>query len=237
MDSKGLKDRNAPFREKGGTSSLGHIVALIRKDLLMEVRQQHTFYGVLLYIASTIFVLYLAMGQPDTEVWNGLFWMIQLFICVNSVAKSFLAETKGRMLYYYSIAGGRDFMIAKLVFNVLLMIIMSLASWALFSMLLGNPVINLWRFLGINLLGGTSLSLVFTFLSAIAARAQQNAALMAIMGFPVIIPQLMLLMRISNIVFADVLQGGLMQVVLLLAALDMLVIVLAVILFPFLWKD
>lgn len=213
------------------------IFALFRKDLLLEIRQQYTFYGVLLYIASTIFVLYLAMGEPDTEVWNGLFWMIQLFTCVNAVAKSFLAESKGRMLYFYSITGGRNFIIAKLLFNVLLMAVMSLTSWALFSVLLGNPVINLWRFMGINLLGGMSLSLVFTFLSAIAARAQQNAALMAIMGFPVIIPQLMLLMRISNIVFADVLQGGLLQVVLLLVGLDALVIALSAILFPFLWKD
>ena len=204
---------------------------------MLEVRQQYTFYGILLYIASTIFVLYLAMGQPETDVWNGLFWMIQLFICINAVAKSFLAESKGRMLYFYSIAGGRDFIIAKLIFNVLLMVVMSLTSWILFGILLGNPVINLWRFLGINLLGGTSLSLVFTFLSAIAARAQQNAALMAIMGFPIIIPQLMLLMRISNIVFADVLQGGLLQVVVLLTGMDILVIVLAAVLFPFLWKD
>jgi len=117
------------------------------------------------------------------------------------------------------------------------MIIMTLTSWLLFSAFLGNPVIRGWQFLGISVLGGTSLSLVFTFLSAIAAKAQQNAALMAIMGFPLIIPQLMLLMKISNIVFSDVLQGGLLQIILLLCGLDILVIALAIILFPFLWKD
>ena len=177
------------------------------------------------------------MAQPETDVWNGLFWMIQLFICVNAVAKSFLAEGKGRMLYFYSIAGARDFILAKLLFNAMLMIVMSLANWLLFNILLGNPVINPWSFLGINLLGGVSLSLVFTFLSAIAARAQQNAALMAIMGFPIIIPQLMLLIKISNIVFATVLQGGLASVVLLLVGMDILVVTLAIVLFPFLWKD
>lgn len=203
----------------------------------MEIRQQYSFYGVLLYVAATIFVLYLSMGQPEPMVWNGLFWMIQLFVCVNAVAKSFLAESRGRMLYFYSIAGGRDFILAKLLFNVLLMMLMSLVSWALFSILLGSPVINGLRFLGINLLGGMGLSLVFTFLSAIAARAQQNAALMAVMGFPIIIPQLMLLLRISNTVFSDVIQGSLLQMVLLLVALDLLVVLLAVILFPFLWKD
>jgi heme exporter protein B len=217
--------------------SLSNIVTLFKKDLLLEVRQQYTFYGILLYVASTIFVLYLAMVQPETEVWNGLFWMIQLFVCVNAVAKSFLAEGKGRLLYFYSIAGARDFILAKLLFNALLMVAMSLANWLLFAVLLGNPVINPWFFLGINLLGGVSLSLVFTLLSAIAARAQQNAALMAIMGFPIIIPQLMLLIRISNFAFATVVQGGLTGVVLLLVAMDALVVALAVILFPFLWKD
>ena len=217
--------------------SFRHIQALLKKDLLLEIRQQYSFYGVLLYVAATIFVLYLAMGQPDSTTWNGLFWMIQLFVCVNAVAKSFLAESRGRMLYFYSIAGSRDFIIAKLLFNMVLMMIMSLVSWALFSVLLGNPVINGFKFLGITLLGGTGLSLVFTFLSAIAARAQQNAALMAIMGFPIIIPQLMLLLKLSGIVFSDVIQAGLLQIVLLLVGLDLLVVLLAVILFPFLWKD
>ena len=141
------------------------------------------------------------------------------------------------MLYFYSIAGGRQFILSKLIFNVLLMVVMTLTSWLLFTAFLGNPVIHALPFLGITILGGTSLSLVFTFLSAIAARAQQNAALMAIMGFPLIIPQLMLLMRISNIVFSDVLQAGLPQIVLLLIGLDTLVVALAIILFPFLWKD
>lgn len=217
--------------------SLQHITTLFKKDLLLEIRQQYTFYGIVLYVASTIFVLYLAMGQPEEVVWNGLFWMIQLFICINAVAKSFLQESRGRMLYFYSIAGPRDFVLSKLLFNSILMISMSLVSLVLFQLLLGNPLQHFLKFTGIVCLGGWSLSLVFTFLAAIAARAQQNAAMMAILGFPLIIPQILLLMRISNTAFADVVQAGLWQIILLLIALDVLVIVLAVILFPFLWKD
>ena len=52
------------------------VLTLLKKDLLLELRQQHTFYGVLLYIASTIFVLYLSMDAPQPDVWNGLFWVI-----------------------------------------------------------------------------------------------------------------------------------------------------------------
>lgn len=200
------------------------------------MRQQYTFYGVLLYVASTIFVLYLAMGQPEAQVWKGLFWMMQLFICVNAVAKSFLQEGRERLLYFYSIAGARDFILSKLLFNALLMVVMSLVSMGLFLLMLGDPTSDEWAFLGISSLGGISLSLVFTFLAAIAARAQQSAALMAILGFPLVIPQLLLLNRISTVAFSEI-QGGLAGMIGLLAALDVMIVALAIILFPFLWKD
>lgn len=214
-----------------------HILSLVQKDLLLETRQQYTLYGILLYVASTIFVVYLSMGQPEDKVWNGLFWVIQLFVCVNAVAKSFLQEGKGRMLYFYSIAGAKDFVLAKLFFNALLMIVMSLLSLAIFSLLLGNPLENGLQFVFITFLGGISISMVFTFLAAIAAKAQQQSALMAIMGFPIIIPQLLLLMKISSSAFASVVQAGWWQMVFLLIGFDIMVIALAVILFPFLWKD
>jgi heme exporter protein B len=212
-----------------------HILALFRKDLLLEIRQQYTFYGILLYVASTIFVLYMTMGQPEEKVWNGLFWMIQLFVCVNAVAKSFLQESRGRMLYFYSIAGARDFILAKLLFNSVLMVVMSVVSLIIF-LLLGNPLSDFLQFLVLACLGGWSISLVFTFLAAIAARAQHNAAMMAILGFPLIIPQLLLLMKIANASFA-MSQQGLWQMVVVLIGLDALVIALSIILFPFLWKD
>jgi len=216
--------------------SLNHIYTLLKKDLLLELRQQYNFYGVLLYIVATTFVLYLAIEEPEPKVWNGLFWIIQLFICINAVAKSFLQESRHRMLYFYSIAGPRDFVLSKLLFNSLLMLIMSLLSLVLFILFLRNPVQKTGAFIGLVLLGGWSLSLVFTFLAAIAAKAQQNAAIMAILGFPLIIPQLLLLMRLSNAAFDPSLAIP-ADTILLLIALDLMVILLAVILFPFLWKD
>jgi len=204
--------------------------------LLLEIRQQYSFYGILLYIVATVFVLFNAINEPEARVWNGLFWVIQLFICINAVAKSFLQENKGRMLYYYSIASPASFVLAKLLFNSLLMLVMSLLSLLLFSLFLGNPMQKAGEFVGLVLLGGWSLSLVFTFLAAIAAKAQQNAAIMAILGFPIIIPQLLLLMKLSNTAFAPLLSIS-TNTILLLVALDAMIVLLAVILFPFLWKD
>ena len=203
---------------------------------MLEIRQQYSFYGVILYIGATIFVLFMAMDAPEGRVWNGLFWVIQLFICINAVAKSFLQESRGRMLYYQVITSPQNFVLSKLLFNSLLMLMMSGLSLLLFTLFLGNPVEKFSTFIGLVFLGGWGLSLVFSFLAAIAAKAQQNAAIMAILGFPLIIPQLIMLMKISNSVFS---QSGpaIGGTVLLLVVMNFLIIILSIILFPFLWKD
>lgn len=214
-----------------------NIGSLVKKDILLEVRQQYSLYGVLLYVASTIFVVYITMGQPETKTWNALFWIVQLFVCVNAVAKSFLQESKGRMLYFYSLTHPVDFVLSKLIFNSILMFAMSLLSLLLFLFLLGNPLYDTLLFMAISLFSALGLSLTFTFLAAIVAKAQQQASLMAIMGFPLIIPQLLLLGKISAIAFDPVVVGGLWQLIGLLFVLDILIVALSVILFPFLWKD
>lgn len=212
------------------------IITLFKKDLLLEVRQQYAFYGVILYVGATIFVLFMAIESPEKRTWMGLFWVLQLFISINAVAKSFLQESRNRMLYYHSISSPQHFILSKLLFNSLLMLVMGSLSLLLFALFLQYPVQQSAAFVGLVFLGGWSLSLVFTFLAAVAAKAQQNAAIMAILGFPIVIPQLLLLMKASLEVLSPAGEVPLINV-LMLGASDGLVIILSVILFPFLWQD
>ena len=212
-------------------------MVLTAGEFRLELRQKYALYGMLLYICSTLFVLYIALMHPVADVWNALFWVVQLFITVNTVSRSFLRETKDRMLYYYTLVDPRAFMLAKLLYNVVLMGAMSLVTLGLYAVLLGNPLIQPLFFTGMVCLGGFSLSLVFTMLSAIAARAGQNAALMAIMGFPVVIPMIMVLVNASKMAFAPVFQPGLQRMLLMLVGLDVLVVALSLVLFPYLWKN
>jgi len=211
---------------------------LLKKEILLESRQQHTLYGVILYIASTVFVIYLTMESPDAETWNTLFWITQLFICINAVAKSFLQESRGRMLYYYTIASPTLFMLAKLSYNVLLMLAMNLINLLIYTALMGDPTFSYGLFVLVSLLGALGLSLVFTMLAAIASKAMQQASLMAILGFPIILPQLLLLIRLSKTAFSEVFRNGApLQLILLLLSLDLMIVLLSLILYPFLWKD
>jgi heme exporter protein B len=178
------------------------------------------------------------MENPDAETWNTLFWITQLFICINAVAKSFLQESRGRMLYYYTLASPVQFMLAKLSYNVLLMLAMNLINLIIYTALMGDPTFSYGLFVLISLLGAMGLSLVFTMLAAIASKAMQQASLMAILGFPIILPQLLLLIRLSKTAFSEVFRSGVpLQLILLLIGLDILIVLLSLILYPFLWKD
>ena len=214
-----------------------HFTSLVRKDLLIEWRQKHTLFGVLLYVGSTVFVVYMMSGQPDAKIWNALFWLTQLFVAVNSVAKSFLQEHPNRFRYYYTLVKPQQFLLAKMLYSIILMLIMSLVSLLLFSIMLGWPLVQTGLFVLISMVGSISLSAVFTFLSAIAARAQQNAALMAILGFPLVTPLLMMLSKLAVKAIAPVYQEGWWQLAAVLLLLDVLVIILGTVLFPFLWQE
>ena len=212
-------------------------ISLVKKDLLMEWRQKHTLFGVLLYVGATVFVVYMMSGQPEAKMWNSLFWLTQLFVAVNSVAKSFLQEHPNRFRYYFTLVKPATFLLAKMVYSIVLMFVMSLMSLLLYYLMLGWPLEQTGLFVVITLAGSLSLSAVFTFLSAIAARAQQNSALMAILGFPLVTPVLMILSKLAVKALGAVYFPGWWSIALVLVALDLLVIVLGIILFPFLWQE
>src|ERR1700757_3105132 len=108
------------------------LLSLVRKNLLMEGREKHTLFGVLLYVGATVFVVYMMSGQPEARIWNALFWITQLFVAVNSVAKSFLQEHANRFRYYHTLVKPTTFLLAKMVYSIVLLLAMSLVSLLLF---------------------------------------------------------------------------------------------------------
>jgi len=204
---------------------------------MLEWRQKYSFFGLLLYLASAVFLINLIQSNPEPEAWNAFFWICLLFISVNAVAKSFLQENRKRDLYYYTILDPKEVIISKIIYNILLMLLMSVIAYILFSLFLGSPAKDTGKFLLVVLLGGMSLSTLFTLLAAIAGKAGGNAALIAILGFPLIVPQLMLLSDLSLPLFETMQVSGWWSLFAVLIALNIMLLILSYILFPFLWRD
>src|ERR1700691_241193 len=165
---------------------------LFKKEVVLEWRSKYAFNGVLLYVVSTVFICYISFnlspGFTGTKgypiVWNVLFWIIMLFAAVNAIAKSFLQESKGRLLYYYSIASPQAVILSKIIYNSLLMTLLSILALLVYLLFFNNTIGDpLFYFLSV-ILGSISFSTIFTMISAIASKAGNNGTLMAILSFP-----------------------------------------------------
>jgi heme exporter protein B len=217
---------------------LSEIRYLVGKEIKLELRQKYVINGILLYLVSTIFVTFLAFEDVvSVETWNSLFWIILLFVAVNGISKSFLQESPARHLYYYTITSPQAVILSKIIYNLLLMIILSSLSFLFFLLMMGNPVIDLPLFLVCLLLGSSGMTSVLTMVAAIASRASNNFSLMAILSFPIILPLLSTLMKVSKSALVVTQESGNLGFIVILLTINGAVIMLAYLLFPYLWRD
>jgi heme exporter protein B len=112
-----------------------------------------------------------------------------------------------------------------------------LIGLAAFGLLIGYPVGNTPLFLLAVLLGCIGLSCCFTMISAIASKAGQNFALMAILGFPLVLPLLLLIIRLSKYAIDDLNWSIASPYIGMIALLNLIIITLSCLLFPYLWRD
>ena len=216
---------------------LKQIRALVIKDMVLEWRQRYAINGILLYVVSTVFVVYISFMELEPAIWNVLFWIILLFTSVNAIAKSFVQEGRSRLLYYYTIARPEAIILSKMLYNMLLMLVISGLCLGVYSILVGNPVADLPLFLLTVVLGSIGFSLSFTMIAAIASKAEGNTTLMAILSFPVILPLLLLLMEISQSALEITNFEAVSKDLLVVLAIEGIIIITAYLLFPYLWKD
>lgn len=213
------------------------IIVLFKKDFLLEFRKGYAISGILLYVCSTIFIVYASFVNVEPNIWNILFWIIILFASVNAVVKSFIQENSHQQLYYYQLAHPIAIFLAKVTYNILLLFVLCLLTWGAFSFITKNPVGNTGLFLTAQLLGAIGFAITFTFISAIAGKSDNNSTLMAILSFPLVIPIIMTLIKLSSNALRLEEALPIKNDILILVAIDMILLSLALILYPFLWRD
>jgi heme exporter protein B len=162
---------------------------LFLKEFQLELRNRYALNGILLYVVSTVFVCYLSFKQVvSAPVWNALFWVIMLFAALNAVGRSFIQESKGRMLYFYSVISPQAFVLAKMLYNTALMMVIGVLAYTIYVWWIGDMVQDHALFIIALLLGSTGFASILTLMSAIAAKTDNNLSLMAILSFPVQLP-------------------------------------------------
>jgi heme exporter protein B len=215
--------------------------ALWKKEVRQELRQKHALAGVAMYVLATVFVCYLSFETIETErVWGGLVWITGLFTAFNAMQKTFQQEGAGTQLYLYSLASPRAVMLSKALYNAMLVAILNLVSLAFFLLFFGDKMladIDILQFALGMILGSSGLGITLTFVSGLAYKSGTGVGLVAILGFPVVIPLLITIVRFTTgaILGMTWLENGLNLLVLII--LNGSSLLLSLLLFPYLWRE
>lgn len=223
---------------------LSTTLSLFKKDLLIEFRNRYVMGGIALYVLSSVMVIYFSLNYNESirglspVIWGILFWLIILFSSINAIANAFFREPEGRSYYYYYLTSPQSIILSKLLYNFVFTVFIILLAFGVFAVMIGNPISNLSLFLATALLGGTGYSFLFTLMGAIASRAGNNATLLAVLGFPIIIPLLIFITKLTAAAISgpDFTAESLKNMS-LLGVFDMMELLLAYVLFPYIWRD
>ena len=214
------------------------LLFLAGKEFRMEWRQKTAFTGILIYVVSTIFICYMTFKQIiDVPTWNALFWIIMVFAAVNGVARSFMQESRGVQLYYYTVLNPVSVIMSKILYNTALLMAIAIVNFIFYSLFLGSNVADLPMFFVGLLLGSAGLAATLTLVSAIAAKAGNSPSLMAILSFPILIPLLMTIIRFSKNAIDGIGWNVNDTYAYTLLALTSIVLTLSYLLFPYLWRE
>lgn len=217
------------------------IATLIYKELKLELRRKAVISGISLYLFSLIFICYLTFSLRRNTIneatWSALYWLAILFSVVNSVAKSFIGEKKGTLIYYYGVASPQAIILSKIIYNALLCLLLSLAGYGLFWLFMDSPVQDVPYFL--LTLGLTSIGFAsaLTLISGIASKANNSNILMAVLSFPVVIAILLMAIKITKNVLDGLDRSASANELLNLVAINCILSALSYLLFPYIWRS
>jgi heme exporter protein B len=167
---------------------LSDVVALARKDLLLELRSRDTLPAMLLFVVSTLVVFHFALptgASATAEV--GLLWIAILFTALLGLVRAFVAEREQRVLDGLVLSPcdrsaiwlGKS--IAVLAFLVAAELV-ALPAYGLFF----APVS--WELVAAVALADVGLAAVGTLLAAMAAAGRARELLLPLLFLPLVIP-------------------------------------------------
>ena len=219
---------------------LKNIFTILYKDYRIELSQSHLFFSVVLYLLSSIYIIYIAfqpLGISNVETWVSIFWVIILFGAITVVSKSFFQESYKRNYYYYYLFTPDELIFSKLIYNFIFLFFVSIFSFIFFSFFIGNIIQSPIFFVTLLLLGSLSISNCLTLVSAIGYQVKNNSIIISVLSFPVIIPILLILIKISKLSSSEFSFNLIQDDIYLLILLNIIMISITKVLFNFLWRN
>ncbi|MBU8932693.1 MAG: heme exporter protein CcmB [candidate division Zixibacteria bacterium] len=226
--------------DKANAGWVAKSLAILAKDIRLELRSRYAVNSILMFGVTTLAVVSFSLGQSSLppHLLGALFWIVMFFSAMSGLALSFVREEEaGTALALRLTAPPEPVLIGKLLFNFLLLLLMTVVITPLFFIFTDASLSHWVGFLVVLLLGVVGLCAATTLVAAIISRAAVKGTLFAVLSFPVLVPLLLILVRVTQKLFEGATLMELLPELQFLFAFAVVMVAGSVMLFRFVWKD
>jgi heme exporter protein B len=220
------------------------VAALLRKELLVELRTLESVPGMSLFALTTFVVFHFALNRNVVEgdLAAGILWVTLLFAAILGINRLFVADAEegGFDGFLLAPVDRNALLIAKALTLVLYMFVLELVAVPAFALLLLGPPLGqaLPDLLGVLALGDLGVAAIGTLVAALAVRTRARDLLGPLLALPLLVPIVIGCARASSPVLAAAHHGGpSARWLLSLGLYDLVFGLIAYALFDFLLED
>lgn len=212
---------------------------IARLEARLALRKAHQLAAIALFAVCAVYLVFQADGFKQDDAWVAQLWVVYLFSIFSAAGRLFDREQGPTRRYLQWAVQPRALIGGKLLYSWAMTAAITLLVFIAFYLFLGIPEgseISFGALIGAGFWGAFSMSTTVTTVTAIASQTSAGPAISAVLGLPLLIPQLILCTRMTR---------GMMEGMpwlasehfVFLGSLGLGTAVLAVLLFPYIWRS
>jgi heme exporter protein B len=170
------------------------VSALLRKELLVELRTLQSVPGMSLFAVSTFVVFHFALNRNSVEgdLASGILWVTLLFAAILGINRLFVADAEegGFDAFLLAPVDRTALLLAKALTLLAFLVVLELVAVPAFALLLLGPSIGraLPDLLGVLALGDLGVAAIGTLVAALAVRTRARDLLGPLLSLPLLVP-------------------------------------------------
>ncbi len=221
-------------------NGFGQAMAVLEKDLRAELRNRAAINAIMLFAITALVVVGLALGPGELHpVFKAaLLWVVLFFAAFSGLAHVFLHEEETNTALALRLCALPGAVYAgKLAFNLLLLLGIAIVVVPLYALMLDVTLMRPVAFVVTLCTGCLGLGAAATIIAAIIAKARSKGALYGALGFPILLPLLIIAVDATRLTLTDVPAEGLWKDIVGLVAFAVMLVTVSGVLFPYVWED
>jgi heme exporter protein B len=233
-----------PRREPAQVGLLRTVGALLRKELLVELRTLESVPAMSLFAVTTFVIFHFALnrGSVEGDLAAGILWVTLLFAAILGVNRLFVADAEegGFDGFLLAPVDRSALMVAKSLTLLAYLVVLELVAVPAFSLLLLGPSVGpaLGGLVVALALGDLGVAVIGTLVAALAVRTRARDLLGPLLSLPLFVPIVIGGARLTSPLFEFTHRGGLQgRWLATLGVYDLLFGLIAYALFDFLLED